>query len=44
MAEKILIKKLDGSIEPFDASKLRVSLERSGAGEKTIKSIIFLNY
>jgi hypothetical protein len=38
--KKVLIKKLDGSVEPFDEKKLTISLERSGATKKVIDSII----
>jgi hypothetical protein len=40
MQEKILIKKLDGTLEPFDEEKLRLSLDRSGASSETIDRIV----
>jgi hypothetical protein len=38
--KKVLIKKLDGTVEPFDESKLRMSLDRSGASSDAISRIV----
>lgn len=40
MQNQILIKKFDGTEEPFDESKLRFSLARAGAGQQTINEIV----
>lgn len=40
MTEEILIKKTDGSLEPFNASKLENSLRRAGASELIIEEIV----
>ncbi len=40
MTKEILIKKADGSTEPFEASKLERSLERSGASKSIIKEVL----
>ncbi|MFC1731924.1 ATP cone domain-containing protein [candidate division KSB1 bacterium] len=40
MTEEILIKKTDGSIEPFDVSKLKRSLKRAGVSEEVIRGIV----
>jgi len=37
--KKVLIKKLDGTIEPFDEEKLRNSLSRSGASDQSVDHI-----
>ena len=40
MAEETLINKTDGSIEPFDVSKLKRSLKRSGVSDKTTMEVV----
>jgi len=40
MTERILVRKLDGTLEPFDESKLRFSLEKSGASSESIERIV----
>jgi Holliday junction resolvase-like predicted endonuclease len=38
--KEIFVKKLDGTMEPFNEAKLRVSLERSGASSETVNNIV----
>ena len=38
--KKVLIKKLDGSVEPFDEKKLETSLKRVGASKETTERIV----
>lgn len=40
MTEEILIKKTDGSTEPFEVEKLEHSLRRAGASEATIGEVV----
>lgn len=40
MTEEILIKKADGSSEPFSVSKLENSLKRAGASKRVIQEIV----